>query len=526
MLSELISFLNPFSDVLSTVFVSILVIFTIITIIMVYKNAKDDNWEQNWSSGDFDNNHLGDLDSEYGSIHELSEAVATKSEKISGIMPSMLLIIGLLGTFLGLGIALNSASSVLATANTAGMDNAMTQLMGLMEGLGAKFKTSTYGLLCFILLNAIFQIKNYENKRLSWVMNRVKQQDNLKKAKAQEQQEQRHQRLLSAIQGIGYAIQLGNQNFVDQIQTLQEKQEQAHQEFLGNFQSIHQKQSDSFDVYVQAQSLAQKELLSALHSMGHNNALQHKQSLKSLQEIANHNEATQKAMQDFVDRSVESMSSIGASADQMAEAAGAVGSSASELNAVVQTLKAELGDVMQMIKADLGNTITNMGDSFKENMSAMSDSMSKATTGISTAVHELSVSMDKTMTEVTNIIGESMELQRNSSQHFTNISIELQESIANMNNLVESLLGGVELRLDAIAANNRKMINLDKRYNSIQDLIDKSQEANEQFIDTLKQFAVQDHQKEAAESLARVEVHLKSMTSLLEKLNNKDKDKE
>lgn len=60
------------------------------------------------------------------------------------IMPGILLILGLLGTFLGLSMALNKASSILIDANSAaGMDSAMSNLMGMMEGLGTKFKTST-----------------------------------------------------------------------------------------------------------------------------------------------------------------------------------------------------------------------------------------------------------------------------------------------------------------------------------------------------------------------------------------------
>ena len=69
-------------------------------------------------------------------------------------MPGLLLVIGLLGTFVGLGIALNKASEILQQAQGAGMDQAMGNLMGMMEGLGTKFKTSTWGIIGFLLFKA------------------------------------------------------------------------------------------------------------------------------------------------------------------------------------------------------------------------------------------------------------------------------------------------------------------------------------------------------------------------------------
>lgn len=177
---DIINFINPFGDMLSTVFILLLVSLSIATMIWLIVSAKVENWESNWNGEHLEDNTS--LDSEHGSVHELAEAVSTKAEQVADIMPSMLLVIGLLGTFIGLGIALNSASEVLANANTSGMDNAMTNLMALMEGLGAKFKTSTWGLLCFIALNIFFNILGFKEKRLAWAIAKIKQETNIKNA--------------------------------------------------------------------------------------------------------------------------------------------------------------------------------------------------------------------------------------------------------------------------------------------------------------------------------------------------------
>ena len=117
-----------------------------------------------WQNGTPDD-HSDDLDVEHGSVNEISSVVASTGERMAEIMPGILLILGLLGTFLGLGMALNKASSILIDANSAGMDSAMSNLMGMMEGLGTKFKTSTWGITAFLFLKIFSAANGYEEKR-------------------------------------------------------------------------------------------------------------------------------------------------------------------------------------------------------------------------------------------------------------------------------------------------------------------------------------------------------------------------
>lgn len=213
-IAEIGAFLNPFGETLSTVFVVSLIILTIATVIWLLVSAKETNWEANWHGGDLDddtNNFAG----EHGSVQELSEAVATKAEKVAEIMPSMLLIVGLLGTFLGLGIALNKASTVLAMADTAGMDSAMTQLMGLMDGLGAKFKTSTWGILCFIILNLLFNIFGFQEKRLVWAVKKVREEAQEKERMLNTKEVERHQIMIDVLKNIDNSSQKHSQTLID-----------------------------------------------------------------------------------------------------------------------------------------------------------------------------------------------------------------------------------------------------------------------------------------------------------------------
>lgn len=242
---KFLTFLNPFGDGLSIFFVILLVILSGSTIFCLYRNAKEENWEQNWHGQNTDNNV--NLDSEYGSVHELSEAVATKTEQVAEIMPSMLLIIGLLGTFIGLGIALNSASEVLTNANTAGMDKAMSHLMSLMEGLGAKFKTSTWGLLCFIVLNVLFNILGFKEKRLAWTIHKIQQETKAKNLQKIKLEQDRYEKLLESIMDFNKQTQISNHTHLQElkanlnaVRALEQQSQQNSTDLIHNLQNQNQ----------------------------------------------------------------------------------------------------------------------------------------------------------------------------------------------------------------------------------------------------------------------------------------------
>ena len=234
-LNEILGFMNPFSDLLSTIFIVSMVMASIGTVIWLSLSANTTQWEKNWHGENLDSINQN-LDDEHGSITDLSDAVATKSEKIADIIPSMLLVFGLLGTFLGLGMALNHASNVLANISTTGMDSAMSQLLGMMDGLGAKFKTSTWGILCFITLNIIFNIKGATEKRLAWVIQKVRQEAELKKVEYETKENQKHSDLINAMNHIALTTKETHITLVKNIVTLFQNHQSTTQQ---NFQ-MHQ----------------------------------------------------------------------------------------------------------------------------------------------------------------------------------------------------------------------------------------------------------------------------------------------
>jgi len=175
--SEIASFLLPqFHDPLQVFFLTLIVGMMAYAVGGAHFSARPSEWQKKWDRGTPDD-ESDDLDIEHGSVTDLWNAVATSHEKLAEMMPGLLLVVGLLGTFIGLGLALDHASSILGLSNVAsasGAADSMNELMGLLEGLGTKFKTSTWGLCGFLILQVWRQVFRFEEKRLAWVIEKVK----------------------------------------------------------------------------------------------------------------------------------------------------------------------------------------------------------------------------------------------------------------------------------------------------------------------------------------------------------------
>jgi hypothetical protein len=100
---------------------------------------------------------------------ELAQAVATAPERWADVLPGLLLVFGLLGTFIGLGLALSEAASVLGGADALG------SLTPVMDALGSKFKISTWGIIAFLILRIWAMVFPYDQARLAWSTKTIRQ---------------------------------------------------------------------------------------------------------------------------------------------------------------------------------------------------------------------------------------------------------------------------------------------------------------------------------------------------------------
>ena len=134
--------------------------------------AKEANWEDRWEAGTRGaGQEDDDFDIAHGSIFELSSAVATWPERCAEVLPSLLLVIGLLGTFLGVGFALDTAAGVLGNKD-GDPSKLISDMLPMLEGMGALFKSSIYGIICFLAFSLIRNALGYEKRRLTWCIKR------------------------------------------------------------------------------------------------------------------------------------------------------------------------------------------------------------------------------------------------------------------------------------------------------------------------------------------------------------------
>lgn len=439
---SIISFLLPFGlspfklELLPIVFFVIIWGLFAFTIIGVRKNANAQNWEKNWYNDDNDSSN--DLDVEHGSVLELSDVVATKSEKLADVMPGLILVIGLLGTFIGLGLALDKASSILSSADASAMDSSMTQLMGMLEGLGAKFKTSTWGLLAFLLLKPIMTKNGYEERRLKWVIEKVKREFDAIRSKRESYENEKNQKILLGLSGVSTAIDNSHQALMQHAVQWQKQSEEMLNRQVSELQA----------------TLTEVPL--SIRAMNQETSNWLKESVDLHRQVSD-------SMSAFIAKNDQVVDKLGESAQGMSNAATNMGESASHLQEVITDFKSKMEDVIDMMKSDLNATIQGMNESFKVNMQTMSNDLSVATKDISVAVNGLSESVDKTMSDVSNTIGESMDLQKKSQQQFIVTTSLLQEKIIVMTELVDKLKDDITQPLQAVSASNRNVISLTKK---------------------------------------------------------------
>ena len=247
MIKDVVTFLTPGQEPIQIVFFTVITLGVALSVLLVTFKANAKSWQRKWEGEELDTSPSG-LEVEHGSISELSQAVATPAEKLASMMPGLLLIVGLLGTFLGLGLALDKASSILQSSGSSvgAMDDSMQNLMAMMQGLGTKFKTSTWGIIAFILLKVWESWSGFEERRLTWCINKMKgelsQTRDLREQEKLASEEKQHTSLMGSSQLIvdalraqteGLRLEMAKQN----VRALQ-MGERRHKVWLENFEAV------------------------------------------------------------------------------------------------------------------------------------------------------------------------------------------------------------------------------------------------------------------------------------------------
>ncbi|MGE6163423.1 hypothetical protein ACLHZ7_21590 [Aeromonas salmonicida] len=497
---EIVDFLLPdFADPIQVAFMCILLVMISSTIISTQLVAKPSSWEKKWNKGTPDDDS-DDLDIEHGSVTDLWHAVATAPEKVADIMPGMLLVVGLLGTFLGLGMALNHASNILGqpdAMNASSAASSMHDLLGLLQGLGTKFKTSTWGICGFVLLKITSELTRFDEKRLAWVINKVKKQINQRKQHSFDTEERKQQQLFDQMQHItngvanaltnNIALLLENNNNNNVAYERELKSVNTH---IVELKSCNLDIGSSVNKAIDAQTLMLGKYLQGIQNSALDNINVMKNELQAidknfaeyradyneqcakqaktvdsqtsilceyLQCIKSNTADTMESMNHFTQSTEVIVNNMADAADKMAVGADKVGDASVELVDAVGLFKTQFTDVLDNVRHDLGAAITNMSIQASETLERGSQQLGEATKEISAALGQLSQDVKVTMANVQGSITEALNIQKAASIAFTSSTDTLNEGIVETISTVQELANKISEGLDSISSSNRNM---------------------------------------------------------------------
>ncbi|WP_374492308.1 hypothetical protein [Brachymonas sp.] len=464
---ELLNFLTPkLDDPLQVGFLTIIVGMIGYTVISAHLVATPVSWEKKWNRGTPDSKD-DDLDIEHGSVTDLWYAVATAPEKLAEIMPGMLLVIGLLGTFLGLGMALNHASNILSQSNA--IASSMSDLTGMLQGLGTKFKTSTWGIIGFVLLKIWSEVTRLDEKRLAWVIDKVKVELRRKKAERLVEEGNKQKALFECIVRASVRI-------VEGVQAGFVKVGEGQQKLLAGIdRTLTQTQGEI------------------------NASLAHIQetSLISSTALSGFTQNTQQIIQQMAD-----------AAKEMVEGSNQVSSAAKGLEKVVDEFGSEFKEVLDNVRKDLGSAIETMSERSSATMKEGSEKLNGATKEISTALSELSKDVKDTMNKVESSIGTALELQKKAAIEFTTSTQTLNENIETTTQTMEKLGKDITSGMSSVADAGQRMGGIGKNLDSI----GKRLENQVPLLENISKKGDADASQEAVQKLSSIENILKGLT--------------
>lgn len=453
--------LFPTDGLQLTFFFSILFL-SIITILRVRKHANASSWQENWENGTLgEDTEDDDIDSEHGSVLDLSQAVSTKYERYAEIMPGILLVLGLLGTFFGLGLALNEASSILSQAKTIGTDSAMTKMMSMMQELGTNFKTSIWGILGFLLFKFWISKNNFEDRRLKWTIKRMKIETNERRKKQ---------------------IDLENKIYVSHKNDEDTRSNELRQLLTSLNTSLTETIISGVKIVTDLSSntiVKQDSMIELLKSF---NNEQKKQGTK-FEEIDNNVvagnkniEKLNKSITKFLEQNDSNVTQMSQSAALMAEASEKISSSALKLDSSIKVFESKVSKVLDNLGTNLSKTIEGMDHKFNSNLEEVATKLSKATSSISESVIKMSKSINNTLEEVGSTITQAVNVQQKAFAIFETTSHTLNVNIQTMTGNLDKVMATISVGLSAVSDKRQEMAQASSSIKEALQFIEKNNE--------------------------------------------------
>lgn len=422
-------------------FASLIFGLTLITMLLFAVNAKEANWERNWQGVASHGGASAQLDIDHGSVNDISLAIRTRSEALASAMPGVLLVIGLLGTFIGLGLALTEASLALTTITDSGAPSGAnsatemsTALGNMMKGLGYKFATSTWGIIGYLVLRAIAALHGFEDRRLRFAVTAMKEQldaarlDRQKKAKAD--QDHFTALITRVLEGVTQTAAWSSRTTKTSSETL---------DVLGQFLGGVQKSIEQMGASSKLMALSAERVDKSAGQLG--------ASASALQgTVTNFDAGVREALKDVKGGLSQAIADLSSTTTKSMDRI------ASDLKAVTTTLS----DTLKSIQGELTATLKTIDKRTAESNALIAKSLSGLTDSVNKVLSEVGTAMDK-----------ATEVNQASSRNFEASATRLRELAHTTQEMVKTIQKDIVGALASVADGNFETRKLFSRFEGI-----------------------------------------------------------
>lgn len=438
-------------------FASLIFGLTLLTTLLFLVNARESSWQRNWQGVARYGRVSPQLDIDHGSVNDISLAIRTRSEALASNVPGVLLVIGLLGTFVGLGLALSEASLALTaiTGSTspasAGSTTEMSAALGnMMRGLGYKFATSTWGIIGYLLLRGAAALHGFEDRRLRFAASMMREQ--LDAARRVRQSASRAdqarfadliKQVLDEVTGTAASTRHMAKTGADTLAVLNE--------FLGGVQDNIKQMGASSKSMAQSAERVDK-------SAGQLGA-----SATALQGTVNNFDV---GVRNTLDEVKEGLSQ--AIADLSSTTTKSMDRIAHDLQAVTTTLS----DTLKSIQGELTTTLKTIDQRTAESNSLIAESLQGLSKSVNEVLAKLGAAMDK-----------ATEANQNASKHFAASATRLLELSRATQEMVNSIQKDIVGALSSVAEGN---FEIRKIFGSFEAIAKRSESATNALITALE----------------------------------------
>ncbi|BCG47962.1 hypothetical protein GEOBRER4_n2820 [Citrifermentans bremense] len=405
-----------------------------------------------------------------GNAHDLMLAARVpRWDNVVDNAPGFALVLGLLGTFLGIGLAINHAGQILGQLSQAGTEAAditksIANLKPMLMEIGLKFKSSAWGIMTHIALRVLIpRYFEIDRKRAEAVLKELQDDANRNKEDArtvmQLEQEARERQFRETA--------ITNQLLKSLVVAAQRNEEQSSIQNRNIITAITNLREGAEEVAMRSH----QETLLELRTLGEN--------LVDLLECSRNTEESLKVIKNFGKQVDKLGGSVNIFADKITEFKEETRQVLEDMD---ESLKSSIQGVDTTVNA-MSTRIDAVLKSFSKNMSDTIDNlkinMNSSTERLNGTVVEMKDSMTKTILSFNDKVTETLDAAGEKIS-------ESSRSIEKQVNLLSDQLGlALKKVFDALETTNKVTIEMEKHYEQMALVFKSYEKSNDRMMDQI-----------------------------------------